>query len=436
MDRRFFVLASSGELGPFTPEDLKRELQAGTIQRSDQLRTALGKTVGTVGEMVGPVGPPRPSTRMAAVGQMAQQQRQAGGERQSSSDLARTTPPAPSPRASRSKHGQKPASRVPLIIIGALVVLLGLAWAFSGGKTAPVAPPVVAEAALPQVRVDAVQPLALPGKPGLVRISIDRPPEADLVLRGAITGMAGQRLVLAAGTTSLDIPVPIPARKPQGNEKAPTEVSVNLQPGEGYRLGTGIYAKVTLRTSPEPSIAWDDFAGHGSGWQDVWQGGPAPEPVPGFGVRLKGDISFRFLGTRVATGELWLSLRMKADENLSNIAGFSLYDQGRELLYIGRSNNRGGLSVEYSPQASQFLGLPEHRFTTGGRIVLRLRLGAEDCKLSWWVDPVADGAQPEPIGSMTIPPIGLDAVRTLSNQWWIIGDLRIGRSWDEVVPLP
>lgn len=436
MDRRFFVLAAAGELGPFTPDDLKRELQAGTILRSDQLRTALGKTVGTVGEMVGPVGPPRPSTRMAAVGQVAQQQRQTGGERQSPSDHQRMPPPASSPRTARAKPEQQPGSRLPLIIIGALVLLLGVAWALSGSKPAPVAPPEVVEVVLPQVRVDAINPLALPGKPGLVRITIDRAPEADLVLRGTIAGMPGQRLVLAAGTTSLDIPVPIPAKKPQGNEKAPTEVSVSLQPGDGYRLGTGIYAKIGLRTSSEPTIAWDDFAGHGSGWQDVWQGGRAPEPVPGFGVRLKGDISFRFLTTRVATGELWLSLRMKGDENLVNIAGFSVYDQGRELLFLGRSNNRAGLSVEYSPQTSLFLGLPDHPFAQGSRIVLRMRLSADECKLSWWVDPAAGGAQPEPLGTMALPAIGIDAVRTISNQWWLIGDLRIGRSWDEVVPLP
>lgn len=436
MDRRFFVLSSAGELGPFTPDDLKRELQAGTIQRSDQLRTALGKTVGTVGEMVGPVGPPRPSTRMAAVGQVAQQQRQAGGERQSSAEQQRTAPPASSPRASRSKQEQKPASRLPLIIIGALVLLLGVAWALSGGRTAPVAPVAVNDAIPPQVRIDAVQSLALPGKPGLVRITIDRAPEADLPLRGSITGMPAQRLVMAAGTTSLDIPVPIPTRKPLAGEKAPTEISVSLQPGDGYRLGTGIHAKVALRLNNDPTIAWDDFNGHGFGWQDVWQGGPTPEPVTGFGVRLKGDMAFRFLTNRVSTGELWLSLRMKADETLTGIAGFSLYDQGRELLFIGRSHNRGGLTVEYSPQTEQFLALPEHRFTTGSRVVLRLRLGSDDCKLSWWVDPAAAGAQPEPIGSMVIPPIGLDAVRTLSDQWWIVGDLRIGRSWDEVVPLP
>ncbi len=434
MDRRFFVLAAAGELGPFTPEDLKRELQAGTILRSDQLRTAHGKTVGTVGEMVGPVGPPRPSTRMAAVGQVAQQQRQAAGERPSSSEHPRTAPPASSPRSQRTK--QESVSRLPIIIIGALVVLLGIIWALSGGKAAPVAPPVVAEVVLPQVRVDAVQPIALPGRPGLVRITIDRAPEADLALRGTVAGMAGQRLVLAAGTMSLDIPVPIPTRKLQAGEKAPTEVSVSLQPGDGYRLGTAIYAKVAVRTSPEPTVAWDDFAGHGAGWQDVWQGGPAPEPVPGFGVRLKGDISFRFLATRVATGDLWLSLRMKGDENLANTAGFSIYDQGRELLFVGRSNNRGGLIAEYSPQTSLFLDIPDHQFTTAKRIVLRLRLGADDCKLSWWVEPSAAAAQPEPLGSMTIPPVGIDAVRTLSSQWWLIGDLRIGRSWDEVVPLP
>ena len=64
MDRRFFVLTTTGERGPFTIEDLKRECQSGLVSRADQLRTALGKSAGTVGENIGPGGPGRLSNRM------------------------------------------------------------------------------------------------------------------------------------------------------------------------------------------------------------------------------------------------------------------------------------------------------------------------------------------------------------------------------------
>ena len=65
MDRRFFVLTTTGERGPFTVDDLKRELKEGLVHRSDQLRTALGKSAGTVGEMIGPGAPARSSGRMS-----------------------------------------------------------------------------------------------------------------------------------------------------------------------------------------------------------------------------------------------------------------------------------------------------------------------------------------------------------------------------------
>lgn len=65
MDRRFFVLTTTGERGPFTVDDLKREWQAGLVQRSDHLRTALGKSAGTVGELIGPGTPARSSGRMS-----------------------------------------------------------------------------------------------------------------------------------------------------------------------------------------------------------------------------------------------------------------------------------------------------------------------------------------------------------------------------------
>lgn len=52
--RRFFVITSRGEVGPFTVDDLKEEVAAQRITRTDRLRTAFGANLGTVGEAVGP----------------------------------------------------------------------------------------------------------------------------------------------------------------------------------------------------------------------------------------------------------------------------------------------------------------------------------------------------------------------------------------------
>ena len=363
--------------------------------------------------------------------------------------------PAKSPRYASSTNERPVASspssrgaakagfdwRLPVGIAVALVLLGGAGFVLYGPSSrqkvveTPTPAAGIEVATQPTVRVDAIQNLAMPGKPGLVRITCDRVLTTPLSVRGSTSGFQTPDLVLAAGASSLDIPVVIPVRKLGTTDKLLTEAMVNLQPGQGYRLGTSIHAVVRLRGSPEPLIAGDDFAGHGHGWGDGWTGNQL-EPVPGVGVRVKADASFRPLKTRIASGEVWLSYVVRADENLSNVAGFSLFDQDREWLFVGRSYFRGGLSLEYAPEATRFACLPEHQFTTPARVVLRLRLTSKDTSISWWVSPPADVDAPAPRESLVVPAIAFDSVRLYALQPWLIGDLRLGRSWDEVVPLP
>jgi len=65
-----------------------------------------------------------------------------------------------------------------------------------------------------------------------------------------------------------------------------------------------------------------------------------------------------------------------------------------------------------------------------------MQLVAQEYAISWWIAPPADGEPKAPLGTLVLPTFGVGAVRVYAEQAWAIGDLRIGRTWEEVVPLP
>ena len=50
--KRYYVLTAQGELGPHTRLELRELLRASKVHADDQLRTAFGKTVGTVASIL------------------------------------------------------------------------------------------------------------------------------------------------------------------------------------------------------------------------------------------------------------------------------------------------------------------------------------------------------------------------------------------------
>jgi hypothetical protein len=90
--RRFYVITSQGEAGPFTLEDLRNEVAAHRIDRNDRLRTAFGANLGTVGESVGPAprNSPKSSDPRISTPEGSSTQRGAGTSRGRTSD--RTLP--------------------------------------------------------------------------------------------------------------------------------------------------------------------------------------------------------------------------------------------------------------------------------------------------------------------------------------------------------
>ena len=245
---------------------------------------------------------------------------------------------------------------------------------------------------------------------------------------------------LPAGATTIDIKVQLPLKptadqRLKGTGQIRTQAVVTLQPGNDYRLGTGIMASVALKWRPDPSVAGDDFAGHAHGWLSPWT--RTLGTWPGFGVKVMDGAYFRTLTQRMDSGNVWFSFRLTVEENPTSVAGFSLFDQGHEAIFIGHAFQRDGLTLKYLPNTPRSLVLPEHQFATPARFVVCVRMTAPECVISWWVSPVADGVEPPgPLGTVKVPLFAIDSVWVFAEQAWAIADLRIDRSWEEVVPLP
>ena len=253
-DRRVFVLAGSGEVGPYTNDDLRHEVAAGTIQRSDQVRTASGKVLGTVGEQIGGHAHAYVSGRMAAA----------------------STIPANRARARTSDSGQMEAPQVkrptnsmllPAILVGMVAVFaVGGQW-LSSGRTAPSVarqPSGTIAKIIPRLRISAVTEVADAklGIQGLVRIEADKAPNADVVITLQSSGTAvatdvqaiPEKVVLPAGKLSVELP--IVAKDASTERVQPRTCIVRLRPGPNYALGGVIYATVTLKSgSPSPAVA-------------------------------------------------------------------------------------------------------------------------------------------------------------------------------------
>ncbi len=313
-DRRVFVLAANGEVGPFTVDDLKREIVAGRIHRADQIRTASGKVLGTVGDLVGGVHA-HVSGRMPTSN--------ARSERFRASEPRLNAP-------SSSSAPQSVKRWLPLAAIAVVLLVLGGLWSLHGQT--PVSTPSVGDVpeVAPQVRLEAVTNTAdaLKGIAGLLRITADRAPTADLPLQLQWTGTATEadfqtlpaRAVLPAGSTEINLPI-VP--KAASSERAPAhQLLVRLLPGTGYILGGGITASVTFVSQVRnPSLAFEDFtprnpyaATVGLGWNGPWLGAGMEFLAGGLNsssglghARIPASNQFRALQRRVSSGTVWLS---------------------------------------------------------------------------------------------------------------------------------
>ena len=226
---------------------------------------------------------------------------------------------------------------VPAAIAGLAVVLVAavvLVRVLISVAPAPAAQAV--QTIVPMIRVTAVadQADATTGASGVVRFSTDIASATDVILRLQVSGTAvaadyqplATQIVLAAGHTSVDVPVT--ARPASSAAPVAHQVVVRLLPGPGYQLGGGIHAEVTLAISLAPTTVLEDFsprdpyAGRGAsnGWSSPWSGtgmvflpGPLSGKLASPGHALVPSIpQTRKLLKRFATGTLWLSYRANA----------------------------------------------------------------------------------------------------------------------------
>ena len=139
-NRRFFVITNRGEVGPFTLEDLKEELAAQRLARTDRLRTAFGASLGTVEEAVGPA--PRNQRRTSEVSPSPA----SGSELRPKTDPLRARTSASNrvvrePLRSNLAPARKPIV-IPLVILGGVMAMGfgALAWNHSSRRAEPSTP--------------------------------------------------------------------------------------------------------------------------------------------------------------------------------------------------------------------------------------------------------------------------------------------------------
>lgn len=141
----YFVVTLRGDIGPLSRQDLVEKLRAGEIAGSDRARTAFGRPLGTVAEVLG------------------------GEARRPPSDPARTSARRAAPR----QHHAAPAPRTGMpivVVVVAVVVILGLiAWALAARQSPPPAPPPG-----PPARQEPVAPPVQPVPPPVAAPSVQR----------------------------------------------------------------------------------------------------------------------------------------------------------------------------------------------------------------------------------------------------------------------
>jgi regulation of enolase protein 1 (concanavalin A-like superfamily) len=138
--RKYFVVTLRGERGPHDRGELKQLLRDGEIQRGDQVRTATGRQLGTVGDLLSDTSPretaelfPPPAADDGAA-----------------EDGSGKPDPTPMRRVSgrrRAAPSTPAKAPVPWVIIAVVagVILIGVVVAMMSGSPAPVPPPAPAD---------------------------------------------------------------------------------------------------------------------------------------------------------------------------------------------------------------------------------------------------------------------------------------------------
>jgi regulation of enolase protein 1 (concanavalin A-like superfamily) len=191
--RKYYVVTVRGERGPVDRLEMKALLRDGEIQRSDRVRTATGRQLGSVVEFLAD----ERSRDTADLGALVPPAALAAPPMRQVSGRQRSSPPSrPVPRAARPA---KPSGIWIAVAVVAALVLAGVIWAMSGG-----APP-----AAPQAVAPATQETPPSAVPDDGREHADASPAAV----GGDPPDAHQHTGATLTLTAPD-PVPVPAKAP------------------------------------------------------------------------------------------------------------------------------------------------------------------------------------------------------------------------------
>lgn len=475
-NKPLFIITPVGEFGPFTPDEILRQVGKGEILRTDRLRTSDGQLIGTVSDIES--------------GKIRVVVAPAGGGSDPVAKRVSSSPRIVPPSGRHTRQSPAPTSGPSWIVGGVLAAvslgIVGLVLSSGSSPRTVVAPPPSSN---PSAPATAAQPkIALTiaeRRPGSVdvRVASDQPLGSSLTVRiGLVGDTAGARLepadgrvVLGPGNSTAKITVVA-----QGEADGPRAVRLLLATSSDYQaLGFGTLEVKVDPAIPEvvkPSIAWESFAypdtnallqGEGGhGWAGRWSGSGLvavttplpmptgfPGPTPNGHVLVastdgKANFAWRSLSQRWSSGTVWVSCLVQGQRRSDGVIDWSTVgfeDRGKS----------GGFSIASQctkDRTQWFINAPQPddksvpRYQLGRvadisvpvRMVVRLDLGASSASIAYWINP-SPGQEPKsnPNDTLTtVPPLGFDRVTLYANRNSAIrvADLRIGRTWREVLP--
>lgn len=459
--KRFYVITTFGEVGPVGVHELPELIGQGRIQSADMVRSATGRPLGTVADVV--------------EGRVLSSQMSPGTAGRSGEERRRRGSSGTIPLSS------EPGERRPPVMIwvlgGILVLLIILLIASLGGSGGTGAPRSI-QADKPELILVAGRVDERGVREILIRAVAPVETDVDVQVRREDPVAAvkldppGGLVTMRAGTHT------VPLSLLPGSITGPQRVQVTLAEGAGYRIGTA--RSITVEMVPvrrpfswdPPSIAWEPFAhtaparfDGGNGWAAGWTGSGIriePEPFPALAafphlpsllghalIRRPGDKwdpPSRRLGQRIGDGVFWMSLRVQVLDLVpgkENWVGMALMDGWDWRWYIGAGlEPEGSLKWHTSPKRKEDESRGMRYLSQPGRVpgllILRLAWVSSGIEASTWIDAPA-GREPsreQGVHAQGITKFSFNAVSLCGGAGSAIrfADLRMGRTWQEVVP--
>jgi hypothetical protein len=438
-----YVISHGGELGPVPVQELGELLAQGKVDRQDQVRSGFGAVLGTVDDLVsGRVKVGSDANRFAS---------------------AEEEWPAPD-------GSQRPGS-MPLWLIIGIVMVMGLGGLLLLRGPIPATTPRTdtdERASLPAVSLQ-------PGEAGpagtTVRIMLTpRQPHPVTVKVALLDAGTDARLVPANGQVIFPIgssseTIAIQRRR---LDPGPRAVQVILVPEPSYDIAEALPLSITVPEQHPPSIARDPFfagtSGLDTGWSDErWNGLPLrllDGAFPPSGPGATGTSHYAQIDTRpgewanchrtwsraLSRGRLWASLTFNAPglrDGRIPWAEVMLTQNGDARIGFGTMSSDDPKMpywwMMYPQPREEDKQVVEIKHPRGPiRMVLRCDLGDASASIFGWLDPLP-GSEPreaEAARLPSLPPMSLNGVRFFTGDGGSLqmADLRIGTSWEEVIP--